>query len=108
MSRAKRLPRGFRRGHDDSLACKHRDLSCCPECVAKYPEIVNVVGRHFWVPDEQERAELLAVVAPACVDCGTKIRRPIEDAAHVDGPIRCHDCGVARHLDSVTKERSHG
>lgn len=63
MSRAKRLPRGFRRGHDDSLACKHRDLTCCHDCAAAHPEIVDVVGMHYWVPDEDERAELLAILS---------------------------------------------
>lgn len=59
----KRLPRSFRRGHDDSLACRHRDLSCCPACAASHPEIVEVAGAHFWIADENARAELLAVVA---------------------------------------------
>jgi hypothetical protein len=59
----KRLPRGFRRGHDDSLACKHRDVSCCGECATKYPEVVDVCGAHFWVPDEHERVDLLRQLA---------------------------------------------
>jgi len=54
----KRKPRGFRTGHDDSLACPHRDVTCCPECAAKYPEIMDVAGRHYWVTDPDERAEL--------------------------------------------------
>lgn len=54
-----RLPRGLRRGHDDSIACPHRDLSCCPECITKHaPALVEVGGRHYWVPDPSERAEL--------------------------------------------------
>lgn len=53
-----RIPRGFRTGHDDSLACPHRDLSVCPACVAKYTEIVDVYGRHFWVADPVERKQL--------------------------------------------------
>ena len=59
----KRLPRGFRRGHDDSIACRHRDLSVCPSCAAAHVELVDVAGAHFWVPDVVERAELLAEVA---------------------------------------------
>jgi hypothetical protein len=57
----KRLPRGFRRGHDDSLACVHRDCSCCRECAAKHAEIVEVGATHFWVPDAAERAEIAKI-----------------------------------------------
>lgn len=57
----KRLPKGFRRGHDDSLACPHRDVSCCDECVETHPEIVDAFGACYWVPDERERAELRAM-----------------------------------------------
>jgi hypothetical protein len=42
-----RLPRGFRRGRDDSIACPHRDVTCCPECATNNPEIVEVYGRHY-------------------------------------------------------------
>jgi hypothetical protein len=59
---ARRLPRGFRRGHDDSLACPHRDVSCCDACALKHPEIVDVVGAHFWVPDPSERAKLAETI----------------------------------------------
>jgi len=61
----KRLPRSYRRGHDGSLACKHRDLSCCPTCAAAHPEIVNVMGACFWVPDPSERAALMREIAAA-------------------------------------------
>lgn len=54
----KRLPKSFRRGHDDSLACPHRDVSCCGECAAKHVEIVEIGSTHFWVPDVAERAEI--------------------------------------------------
>ena len=57
----KRLPRGFRRGHTDNLACPHRDVTCCDECAAKHLEIVEVYGQHFWVPDQGERVELQAL-----------------------------------------------
>lgn len=53
----KRMPRSFRKGHDDSLACQHRDVSCCPQCAAKYEEIVDVYGKHFWIADPEERKE---------------------------------------------------
>lgn len=56
---SKRLPRGFRRDHDDSVICPHRDLSCCDECASKHEEIIEVVGRHYWVADKKERDELL-------------------------------------------------
>ena len=55
---SKRLPRGFRRGHSDALACPHRDVSCCEACAAKHAEIVDVYGQHFWIPDPCERLEL--------------------------------------------------
>ncbi len=58
---AKRLPRGFRKGHDDSLACPHRDCSCCAECAKAHPEIVDIYKLHFWVPDPADRAALAAM-----------------------------------------------
>lgn len=48
--------------HDGSVVCHHRDISCCPEC-ATHPEIVEVYGVHYHVPDAAERAELLADIA---------------------------------------------
>jgi len=58
----KRLPKGFRRGHDDSLACPHREVTCCPECAGSNPEIIEVFGRHYWISDEKEHAETLAML----------------------------------------------
>jgi hypothetical protein len=55
----KRLPKGFRRGHTDNIACPHRDVTCCAECAAKYPELVDIYGRHFWIPDPVERADII-------------------------------------------------
>jgi len=43
----KRLPKGFRHGHDDSLACPHREVTCCEECAAANREIIEVYGRHY-------------------------------------------------------------
>lgn len=57
-----RLPRGFRRGHDDTIACPHRDLSCCPACVAAQPMLFEVYGVHYWM-SEAERAEYRAMIA---------------------------------------------
>lgn len=58
----KRLPKGFTEGHQGDLACPHRDVSCCDEC-AKRPEIVEVSGVHYWIPDPAERAQLAADLA---------------------------------------------
>lgn len=60
---AKRLPRGWRRGHQDDLACPHRDVSVCPPCAAAHAEVVEVYGQHYWMPDAEERAALLAEMA---------------------------------------------
>lgn len=57
--KSKRLPRGFRRGHDDSLACPHRDISCCDACAKAHEEIVDVYGNHYWIPDPIERSALV-------------------------------------------------
>lgn len=55
-----KLPRDLRRGHDDSIACAHRDLTVCSACATKYaPVLVDVYGQHFWIPSSVERAELL-------------------------------------------------
>lgn len=53
-----RLPKGFRTGHDGSLACPHRDVSCCAVC-SKRAEIVEIYSRHFWVSSPAERSVLL-------------------------------------------------
>ena len=57
-TKLRRMPRGFRAGHDGSLACPHRDVSCCEGCASAYPEIVDVMGAHFWISDPNERAAL--------------------------------------------------
>lgn len=62
-TKPKRKPRNFREGHTGNLACPHRDVSCCSECAAKYPEIVEVYGQHFWVADPADRALLLSDMA---------------------------------------------
>ena len=53
------MPRSFRRGHDDSIACSHRDVSCCDDCMKAHVEIVNVEGAAYWIEDPKERNELL-------------------------------------------------
>lgn len=50
------LPKGFREGHDGTLACPHRDCSTCPECVARHPQIVDGLGVHYWIADPSERS----------------------------------------------------
>lgn len=61
-----RLPRDLRRGHDDSIACLHRDVSCCAECITKHsPNLVDVFGVVYWIPDSSERAEIAGEIASA-------------------------------------------
>lgn len=43
-----RKPKGFREGFDFQLACPHRNMSVCDECVAKYENIVDNCGTHLW------------------------------------------------------------
>lgn len=56
-------------GSDESLACVHRDLSVCDACAVMASAasggeaLVFATGRHYWIPDAGERAELLAMVA---------------------------------------------
>ncbi len=51
-------PAGYRLDPDGAVACPHRDCSCCPECEAAHVEILDLLGRHFWISDPRERAEL--------------------------------------------------
>lgn len=53
-------PRSFVTSKDGTLACKHRGRSCCDECAAANPEIVEVAGAHFWIADPTERAAFMA------------------------------------------------
>lgn len=50
----RRLPRGWRRGTQDEVACPHRDLSVCPTCATE-PEVMDVFGAHYWVRNPVER-----------------------------------------------------
>jgi len=54
-----RLPRGWKPVSGGGVACRHRDLSVCPECQDAHVVLVNVYEAFFWVRDEEERAELL-------------------------------------------------
>ena len=57
-----RLPRGFRRGHDDSIACPHRDVSTCKACLAAHPQLLDVYSVAYWYDDPTERAEVVAMM----------------------------------------------
>lgn len=84
-----RLPRGFRRGHGEDLACPHRDVSTCPACAAEHEEIVEVYGTHYWIGDPTERGELLAVMAAAnCPLCGSSDYSPLGSYRY-----HCNECG---------------
>jgi len=51
------LPGGWREHPTGAVVCPHRDVSCCPGC-ARRPEVVEVLGHHFWVPDPLERESI--------------------------------------------------
>ena len=53
----------YRTNADGSAVCRHRNLGVCPDCAAADPELVEVVGAYYHVPDPDERAELQALVA---------------------------------------------
>ena len=56
-------PSRWRTNADDSLVCPHRDGSVCHAC-ADNPDIVDVFGAHFHLPDPAERA-ILAEEVPS-------------------------------------------
>jgi len=83
-TKAKRLPRGFRKGHGGDLACPHRDVSCCEACAQKHEEIVEVYGQHFWVTDPAERIKRrppTAIRKPLTLE----VRKDFYDATHTPG-----------------------
>lgn len=55
----------FRRNADDSIACPHRDVSCCGMCEVSNPEIIDVMGAHFWCATRDERNTLVTEIATA-------------------------------------------
>lgn len=59
---ARRMPKGFRIGHQGDLACPHRDITCCESCIANNPEIVDVLGAAYWISDPVEREAFKAEV----------------------------------------------
>lgn len=48
-------PNNFKPQDDGSVACPHRDIYCCEDCVAAHPELVDVMGIHFWIADPADR-----------------------------------------------------
>ena len=50
--------REIRHNADGSAVCPHRDLSVCADC-ASWEAMVEVAGVHYFVPDADERAELM-------------------------------------------------
>lgn len=54
----KRLPKGFRYGFDDAVACPHRDVTCCDTCRGAHEELVAVREFTYWVTDPDHRAEM--------------------------------------------------
>ena len=57
-----RLPRGLHLQADGSVVCSHRDVSCCPACVAAHAACVVVVASMaFFVRTDAEAAELRAM-----------------------------------------------
>ncbi len=53
----------YRTNADGSAVCPHRDLTCCPDCVASDVRLVDVAGEYYFVPDPAERAALIADLA---------------------------------------------
>ena len=55
---ANKKPAGFRiDNRSEQVACPHRDLSCCVECVNTYSNIVEVYGAFYWMRSKAELAE---------------------------------------------------
>lgn len=51
-----RLPRKFHRQADDTIVCPHRDLSCCPACVAEYENLRSSMGVTYWMTEDDVAA----------------------------------------------------
>ena len=56
-----RIPGTFYINVDDSLVCQHRDISCCNECEAKYENIVEIYGQHYWADTRAQLVELESI-----------------------------------------------
>jgi len=59
-----RIPAGWSLGHDDSLACPHRDLFVCDACQTgeHAHQIFTVYGLHYWAANATEATELQSMV----------------------------------------------
>lgn len=76
------MPAGFRVDPDtDELRCPHRDLSCCPDCERTHPEVVEAMGRHYWVPDPADRVHLRAMDAHLAAGADSPTGNPLICAA---------------------------
>jgi hypothetical protein len=48
-----RLPRKFHRQADDTIVCPHRDLGCCPICIADHSNLRPMMGVTYWMTDAE-------------------------------------------------------
>ena len=58
-----RKPAGMREGHNEELACRHRNTTVCLECVNTYENIVEVFGAFYWVATKEELKEYNEMMA---------------------------------------------
>ena len=61
------------------LACPHRDLSTCDACVEAHPEIVHVLGVHYWISDPVERSVLRFIARPVREQTTVQGRTPEQE-----------------------------
>lgn len=45
----------YRTNADDSIVCKHRDISCCDACLAADDNLVDIYGHVYIVDDRAVR-----------------------------------------------------
>ena len=55
----------YRTNADGSVVCRHRDMSCCADCLAADERLIDVMGAVFLVDDADVRAALQAEVDAA-------------------------------------------
>ena len=44
------------------INCPHRDIYVCGPCADTRPEVVTVLGQHFWVPGPDPRTALAGAI----------------------------------------------
>lgn len=54
----------YRFNADGSVVCPHRDLSCCPQCLASDPDLMDVIGAVYIVTDPGERLLIESIIIP--------------------------------------------